>query len=67
VGNPEGKRPLIRPKLRWEDNNKMNLQEKVCGGMDWIDLAWNRDRLLFLVKVVMNLWVPLNTGNFLTS
>jgi len=39
VAKPEGKRPLGRPRCRWEDNIKMNLQEVVCGGMDWIELA----------------------------
>ena len=44
VGKPEGKRPLGRPRHRWEDNIKMDLQEVVCGGMDWIDLVEDRDR-----------------------
>jgi len=44
VGKPEGKRPLGRPRHRWEDNIKMNLQEVGCGGMDWIELAQDRDR-----------------------
>jgi len=44
VGKPEGKRPLGRPRRRWEDNIKMDLQEVGCGGMDWIDLAQDRDR-----------------------
>ena len=44
VGTPEGKRPLGRPKHRQEDDIKMNPQEEGCGGMDWIDLAHNRDR-----------------------
>ena len=44
VGKPEGKRPLGRPRRRWEDNIKMDLQEVGCGGMDWIELAWDRDR-----------------------
>jgi hypothetical protein len=42
VGNPEGKRPMERPRLRWEDNIKVYLQEVVCGIMDWIDLAQDR-------------------------
>jgi len=58
VGKPEGKRPLGRPRLRWEDNIKMDLQEVGCGGMDWIDLAQERDRWRAVVNVVMNLWVP---------
>jgi hypothetical protein len=44
VGKPEGKRPLGRPRHRWEGNIKMDLQEMGCGGMDWIDLAQDRDR-----------------------
>jgi len=44
VGKPEGKRPLGRPRCRWEDNVKMDLLEAGCGGMDWIDLAQDRDR-----------------------
>ena len=44
VGKPEGKRLLGRPRRRWEDNIKMDLQEMGCGGMDWIDLAQERDR-----------------------
>ena len=43
VWNPEGKRQLGRPRSRWEDNIKMDLQEVVCGGMDWIDLAQDRE------------------------
>ena len=44
VGKPEGMRPLGRPRHRWEDNIKMDLQEVGCGGMDWIELAQDRDR-----------------------
>ena len=58
VGRPEGKTPLGRPRRRWEDNIKMALQEVGCGGMDWIDLAQDRDRWRALVSVVMNLRVP---------
>jgi hypothetical protein len=50
---PEGKRPLGRPRLRWEDNIKMNPQEVVWRGMEWIDLAQDRDRLRALVNAVM--------------
>ena len=49
VWKPEGKRPLGRPRHRWEDNIKMDLQEVGCVGMDWIELALNRDRWLALV------------------
>ena len=44
VGKPEGKRPLGRPRRRWEDNITLDLQEVGCGGMDWIELAQDRDR-----------------------
>jgi len=55
---PEEKRPLGRLRLIQEDNIKMDLQEVECGGMDWINLAQDRDRWRALVKVVMHLWVP---------
>jgi hypothetical protein len=58
VGIPEGKRPLGRPRHRWEDNIKMDLLEVGCGGMDWIELAQDRDRWQSLVNMVMNLRVP---------
>ena len=58
VGKPEGKRPLGRHRLRWEDNIKMDLQEVGCGGMNWIELAQDRDRWRALVTLVMNFWVP---------
>ena len=57
VGKPEGKRPLGRPRLRWEDNIKMDLRE-VGGGGDWMELAQNRDRWRAFVNTVMNLRVP---------
>ena len=58
MGKPEGKRPLGRPRRRWEDNIKMDLKEVGCGGVDWIELAQDRDRWRALVKAVMNLRVP---------
>ena len=67
TGKPEGKRPLGRPRLRWEDIIKMDLQEVGCGSMDWIELVQDRDRWRALVKAVMNLRVTLNARNFLTS
>ena len=56
-----------RPRRRWEDNIKMDFQKVGCGGMDWIELAQDRDRWRALVNAVMNLRVPLNVGNFLIS
>ena len=56
-GKPEGKRRLGRPRRRWEDNIKMDIQEVGCGGMDWIELAQDRDRWRALVSAVMNLRV----------
>jgi hypothetical protein len=50
VGKPEGKRPLGRPRFRWKDNIKKDYQEVGCGGIDWIELAQNRDRWLALVN-----------------
>ena len=58
AGKPEGRRTLGRLRCRWEDNIKMDLQEVVCGGMDWIELAQDRDRWQALVTALMNLWVP---------
>ena len=58
VGKLEGKRPLGRPRRRWEDNIKMDLKEVGCGGVDWIGLAQDRDRWGVLVNVIMNPWVP---------
>jgi hypothetical protein len=58
VGKPEGRRPLGRPRHRWEDNIKVNLQELVRGGGDWMDRAQDRDRWRALVSTVMNFRVP---------
>ena len=58
VGKPEGRRPLGRPRRRWADNIRMDLQEVGCVYRDWIGLAQDRDRWRTLVSVVMNLRVP---------
>jgi hypothetical protein len=58
VGQPEGKRPLGRPRRRWVDNIKIDLREIVWGGMDWNNLAPDRDQWRTLVNTVMNLRVP---------
>jgi hypothetical protein len=58
VGSPEGRRPLGRPRRRWEDNIKMDLREIRFGDVDWIHLAQDRDRWRALVNTVMNLRVP---------
>ena len=58
MGKPEGKRPLGRPRLRWEDNIKMYPQEVGWGCMDWVDLAQYRDMWWALVNAEMNLGVP---------
>ena len=58
LGKPEGRRPPGRPKHRWENNIKTDLQEVGCGVMDWIDLSQDRDRWRALVNAVMNLRVP---------
>jgi len=58
VGRPEGKRPLGRPKRRWKDNIKMGVREVGCEGMDWIELAQDRDRWRAVVNAVTDLRVP---------
>jgi len=58
VGKPEGKRVLGRLRRRWEDNIKMEFQEVGCRGVDWIELAQDRDRWRAFVNAVMNLRVP---------
>ena len=54
VGKPDGKRPLGRPRRKWEDNIKMDLQDVGCRGMDWIELAQDRDRWRALVNAVIS-------------
>ena len=58
VGKPEGKRPLGRPRRRWEDNIKMDLREVGCDPGQWVDLAEDRDQWRAYVRAVMNLRVP---------
>ena len=58
VGKPEGKRPLGRPRRRWEDNIKMDLQEVGNGDIDWIELAQYTDKWRALVNVAIKLRVP---------
>jgi hypothetical protein len=58
VGKTDGKRPLGRPRIRWEDNSKMDLQEVGGGVMDWIDVAQDRDRWWGNLNAVMNLRAP---------
>jgi hypothetical protein len=58
VGKPDRKRPLGRPRRRWEDNIKIDLREIRWSGVDWIDLAQDRDQWRSLVNMVMNLRVP---------
>jgi hypothetical protein len=65
VGKPEGERPLGRPRLRWEDNIKMDIRDLGWGGMDWIDLAQDRDQWRALVNTVMNLQASVKCWNIL--
>ena len=58
MGKPEGKRPLGRPRRRWDDNIKMDLREVGCDPGEWIDLAEDRDQWWGYVRAGMNLWVP---------
>jgi hypothetical protein len=63
VGKPEGKRPLERPRRRWEDNNKLDLREKGIDGANWIRLAQDRVQWWAFVNTVMNLRVPQRKQN----
>jgi hypothetical protein len=67
VGKQEGRRSLGRPRRRWVDNIRMDLSEIGLDGMDWIDMAQDRDRWRALVNMVINLRVPQNAGKFLSS
>jgi hypothetical protein len=67
VGKPEGKRPLGKPRRRWVDNIKIHLREIGWDGMDWIDVAQDRDQWRALVNTLVNLRVPYNAGKFLSS
>jgi hypothetical protein len=58
VGRPEGKRPLLRPRRRWEDSIKMDLREMGIDGANWIRLAQDRVQWRAFVNTVTNLWVP---------
>ena len=65
MGKPEGRRPLGKPKCRWEDYIKMDLQEVACGGMDWIDLAQDRNRWQAVVNVENDPVGSIKCGEFL--
>jgi hypothetical protein len=67
VGKSEGRRPLGRPRRRWEEKRKMDLRDIGFGDVDWINLAQDRDRWRAVVNTVMNLRVLENAGDFLTS
>jgi hypothetical protein len=67
IRKPEGKRPPRRSRHRWEDNIKIDLREAGLGGVDWIDLAQDREQWQALVSMLMNLRVPSNVGKFLNS
>jgi hypothetical protein len=67
VGKPEGKIPLGRPRRRWVNHIKMDLRETGWDGMDWIDLAQDRDQWRALVNTEMNLRIPSNAGKFLSG
>jgi hypothetical protein len=62
IGKRQGKRPLGRPRSRWEDNIRMDLREITWEGVDWMHLAQDRDQWWSLVNTLMNLWVPSKAG-----
>jgi hypothetical protein len=66
VRKPEGKRPLGRPRHKWKDTIKRDLQEVGCGGLDWIELDQERGRWRALVNAVINLQVPLGVSPYLS-
>jgi len=67
VEKPEGKRTLGKPRCRWKNNIRTDIQEVELGGMDWVALAQDRDSWWSFVNAALNFWVPLNAGNILTS
>jgi hypothetical protein len=67
VGKPEGKRPLGKPRRRWLDNIKIDVRVIRWGGMEWMNLAQDRDQWRALVNTVMNLRVPQNAGKLLSG
>jgi hypothetical protein len=67
VGKPKGKRTLGRPRLRWVDNIKMDVRGIGWDGMDWINLTQSMDQWRAFMNAVINLRVPKNAGNFLSS
>jgi hypothetical protein len=67
VGKPEGKRPIGRPRRRWEDNIRMDIMERVWEDVDWIHMAQDMNQWRAVVNTLMNLLVPLKARNFLNS
>jgi hypothetical protein len=67
VGKSEGRRPRGRPRRRWEYTIRIDFKETGWEGLDWNDLAHDRDRWLAVLNSVMNFGLPYNSGNFLTS